>query len=49
MKVSSIFDLLGLTVVAVIAIDILTSRSSGPNITAAAQGWSSILKATQGK
>jgi hypothetical protein len=48
-KVSSIFDLLGLTVVAVIAIDILTSKNTAGNVSAAGNAWSQILKSAQGK
>jgi hypothetical protein len=49
MKVTSFIDVLGLIVVAMIAIDIVTSKNSAANISAAANGFSSILKSAQGK
>ena len=49
MKVSNIFELLGLTVVAAIAIDILTSKNTAGNVTATGNAWSKILKSAQGK
>jgi hypothetical protein len=49
MKVGNIFELLGLTVVAAILIDIVTNRRTAGNVTAAGKAWSEILKSAQGK
>lgn len=49
MKVNSFFDLLGLTVVAVIVLDIVTSKNTASIVTSSGNAWAKILKSAQGK
>ena len=49
MKVNSFMDVLALTVVAVIVLDIVSSKNTAGIINAGAKGWAGILKSAQGK
>ncbi len=49
MKVGNIFELLGLTVVAAIIIDVVTSSKTAGTVTAGGKAWSETLRSAQGK
>jgi hypothetical protein len=49
MKVNSFMEVLGLTVVAVIVLDIVTSRNSAQIVTSSGNAWSNILKSASGR
>ena len=49
MKVNSFIDVLGLTVVAVIILDIVTSKNTAGIVTASGNAWSNILRSATGK
>lgn len=47
MKVNNIFDLLGLTVMAVIVLDVVTSKNTASDVTASGNAWANILKSAK--
>jgi len=49
MKVSSFMDVLALTVVAVIVLDIVSSKNTAKIVTSAGSAWGNVLRAAQGK
>jgi len=49
MKVNNVFDLLGLTVIAVIVLDVVTSKNTATIVTQSGSAWAGILKSAQGK
>lgn len=49
MKVNSVLDLFGLTVIAVIILDVVTSKNTAGIVTSTGNAWSGILKSAQGK
>lgn len=49
MKVNSFMEVLGLTVVAVIVLDVVTSKNTASIVTSSGNAWSNILKSAAGK
>lgn len=49
MKVNSFMEVLGLTVIAVIVLDIVSSKNSAEIVTKSGTAWANILKAASGK
>ncbi len=49
MKTDTFMEVLGLTVVAVIILNVVASRNSAQVITSAGKAWATILKGAQGK
>lgn len=49
MKVSSFMDVLALTVVAVIVLDIVSSKNTAGIVSSAGNAWGKVLLSAQGK
>lgn len=49
MKVNSFMEVLGLTVLAVIVLDIVTSKNTASIVTSSGNAWANILKSASGK
>jgi hypothetical protein len=49
MKVTSFMDVLGLTVIAVIVLDIVSSKNTAGIISNAGSAWGNVLRSAQGR
>jgi len=49
MKVNSFMEVLGLTVIAVIVLDLVSSKNTASIVTSSGNAWANILKAAGGK
>lgn len=49
MKVGSFMEVLGLTVIAVIVLDIVTSKNTAKIVSASGNAWANILRSASGR